>query len=236
MKRTKRFELRKREPVQPSEADELAELNLDNAAWIPSSGTWCSYVFGAGKRISLKGINKYPAPEYWREPEKSYFLYQRSKGRGGIYTVCYSNLYPSEHKNRIEEEARNAIERMGKMLGKKIVYEDIGMNEDLREFLNNLSAGVVMDLEELTAWYDELRRMTPLERLARRRSMQGLGRRLRIERANASPARLAIKEFNSKTSARRIEILRGARLKAYNKRGFDITELYDRVLDIESGR
>ena len=203
--------------------------------WVEDKGLFCTICIGHGGRIGLKGLNKYPIEEFWEEPEKASMCYQQSKGRGKITTVCYSNIFPIEFTPLIEAGIDKTLTKLELLSGYKYTRGISIRSEEeinLRRFAEELGASVFTKLEIQAQAIETLihiAKNTPELLPTRKKRMQGIMKRVNEDRSNLSVERLIMKKFNSKVSARNIEVPESGRFEAYNAEQTRITDLYQIV-------
>lgn len=201
--------------------------------WLHKSGVFCSIVTGFGKRISLRGLNKYPSPEYWEAPERACICYQASGGRGVFETICYSNIYPAEYRGLVEDAINNTLTKMELLSGQKYPRGFSEGNMDIRAFAAELGAEVAVTTQEQADAINELiaiahtKGASGLKR--RKREMRVLLKKVLKQHAEAGAADMLRRQFNQKAAAAAVQIKEAGRFDSFNAEGTNITSVYDFV-------
>lgn len=200
--------------------------------WISRNGAFCSIATGFGKRLSLKGVNKYPSSDYWESPDKASVCYQASGGRGQFETLCYSNLYPEEYKGLMEDAINQTLDKIALLTGQKYPkgFADVS-KLDVEAFASEMGASVAAKDEEHMAALRELMEIAKsLGAAGLRRHGQSMRKEMKAlqkERAETSAADMLRRQFNKKTAAAEIAITGAGKFDSFNAEGTEITPVYD---------
>lgn len=201
--------------------------------WNNRSGVFCSIVTGFGKRISMKGLDKYPSPEYWEDPERACICYQASGGRGVFETVCYSNLYPIEYKGLIEDAVDNTLKKLELLTGQQYPRGFAKTDLDIKAFAEDMGAGVVMTTEAHAAALRELMEIANAQGAKglkrRKKDMKNLMEKILKRRADTGAADMLRRQFNRKTACADVAIVSAGQFNSFNAEGTEITPVYDFV-------
>lgn len=202
--------------------------------WIGRNGVFCSIVTGFGKRISLRGLNKYPSAEYWESPERACICYQASGGRGVFETVCYSNLYPAEYRGLVQEAIDNTLTKMELLSGQKYPRGFAeGSNMDIKAFAEELGAEVAITTQEQADAIRELMDIAKTKGASglkrRKKEMKALLKKVLKQHEEAGAADMLKRQFNKKAAAADVQIKEAGRFDSFNAEGTNITAVYDYV-------